>query len=253
MDEPLCRFLDWDSEFFGARIGRISAPRLTPETMQYIAAWCQEQRIDCLYFLCEPDDDESVKLAEANRFHLVDVRIVLSWQSSSPDCHTLIEKENLSVRPARLDDLADLQKIAENAYEATRFYYDQRFARERVKALYCEWIARSYDALADVVLVAMYEDCVAGFITCQRDSLQVGRIGLVGVAHQVRGAGVGRLLVNFAQNYFKQEGVREVLVATQGRNLSAQRLYQKSGFLTRSLNFWYHKWLTDFEKNHDLP
>jgi hypothetical protein len=29
---------------------------------------------------------------------------------------------------------------------------------------------------------------------------------------------------------------------TQGRNLAAQRLYQRTGFLIRDLQLWYHKW-----------
>ena len=27
-----------------------------------------------------------------------------------------------------------------------------------------------------------------------------------------------------------------------GRNLAAQRLYQRSGFVTASLQLWYHRW-----------
>jgi len=31
-------------------------------------------------------------------------------------------------------------------------------------------------------------------------------------------------------------------VVTQGRNLAAQRLYQRNGFVTASLQLWYHRW-----------
>ena len=31
-------------------------------------------------------------------------------------------------------------------------------------------------------------------------------------------------------------------VVTQGRNIAGQRLYQRCGFLTRSVELWYHKW-----------
>jgi hypothetical protein len=33
-----------------------------------------------------------------------------------------------------------------------------------------------------------------------------------------------------------------VNVVTQGRNSKAQRLYERCGFLTRSVQLWYHRW-----------
>jgi len=34
-----------------------------------------------------------------------------------------------------------------------------------------------------------------------------------------------------------------VTVVTQGLNVPAQRLYQKSGFLVSSVYLWYHLWI----------
>jgi ribosomal protein S18 acetylase RimI-like enzyme len=34
-----------------------------------------------------------------------------------------------------------------------------------------------------------------------------------------------------------------VSVVTQGRNVAAQRLYQRAGFVTASTQLWYHRWL----------
>jgi ribosomal protein S18 acetylase RimI-like enzyme len=42
--------------------------------------------------------------------------------------------------------------------------------------------------------------------------------------------------------YFGKRRIAKVNVVTQGRNVRAQRLYQKSGFATDSVMLWYHKW-----------
>jgi hypothetical protein len=34
-------------------------------------------------------------------------------------------------------------------------------------------------------------------------------------------------------------------VVTQARNVPAQRLYQKCGFITRSVELWFHRWSAD--------
>ena len=40
-----------------------------------------------------------------------------------------------------------------------------------------------------------------------------------------------------------KDGITYIDVVTQGRNYSAQRLYQRCGFITQSTELWYHKWL----------
>ena len=57
-----------------------------------------------------------------------------------------------------------------------------------------------------------------------------------------RGRGGGSALVQGALAWFADRGVTQVLVVTQGRNVGAQRLYQKAGFLTRKVELWYHRW-----------
>jgi dTDP-4-amino-4,6-dideoxy-D-galactose acyltransferase len=56
--------------------------------------------------------------------------------------------------------------------------------------------------------------------------------------------GVGRALVVNAIRWFSGQGVDSVSVVTQGRNVRAQRLYQRCGFTTRSVELWFHRWFS---------
>ncbi len=69
-----------------------------------------------------------------------------------------------------------------------------------------------------------------------------GRIGLVGVATHNRGRGIGTQLVLRALDWFAGQDVETVTVVTQGRNIGAQSLYQRCGFIIQSHQLWYHKW-----------
>lgn len=184
-DDNPCQMLDWDSQLFGARIARVKGQWLTRETIVQIMRWCEAKQVDCLYFLCAPDNDESVVVAETHGFHLVDLRVEMHWgaqavSSSSP----------AAVRHFQEADLPELQQIAATAYTDTRFYYDRHFTNEQAAKLYREWITKSVRACGatDAVLIAPHQDGVGGFITCHQEPLlHLGRIGLVGVRADARG------------------------------------------------------------------
>ena len=237
MADAPCKFLDWDSRFFGHRIARVEGHRLDEAGMAEVLDWRREHRIDCLYFLCAPDDDRSVRVAEANGFHLVDIRLELSCRLEAPP-----DAFDDVVRSFQPTDLDALLQIASEAYRDTRFWYDGRFMREQAASLYREWVAKSCRGDEDRVLVFAKDDGVKGFVTCLLEAESVGRIGLLGVAPEARGAGVGGALVRAALAHCYSNGAREVRVVTQARNIGAQRLYQACGFRTFSVHLWYHKW-----------
>ena len=238
--KTFCRILEWDSQFFGRRIARIESECLRRESTDEILAWASKEQIDCLYFLSRPDDVESVAVAEELGFHLVDIRIELSWRLQE-----IPQSSITGVRRFQERDLPSLQRIASEIYTDTRFYYDQHFAPAQVAALYSEWLTKSCQTETVFVVSdqgSLSSDDACGFITCQFDHHGIGRIGLLGVGNQAKGKGHGHNLILAAQQYFQTTGAAEVCVVTQGRNIAAQRLYQAHGFRTRSVALWYHKW-----------
>jgi dTDP-4-amino-4,6-dideoxy-D-galactose acyltransferase len=236
----LCSILEWDSVFFGVTIARVNATRLEVDTAAQIMDWCQENDVRCLYFLADSNHIESLRLAEANGFYLTDVRVTFD--------HSLRGFENQSmpganVRPALAEDLPTLRAMTVSSYRDSRFYYDGHFPQERCDRLYETWIEKSLSGYAQAVLVMGEPGSPGGFVTCHTDILEAkGQIGLVGVSTNSRGRGVGQALVMESLRWFTANGMKSVQVVTQGRNIPAQRLYQKCGFLTKEVRFWYHCW-----------
>lgn len=229
------QFLTWDSEFFGVRIGRVLSDALTPDSLAALMAWRRIQRVECLYFLADPNQAASLRLAEENGFHLTDVRVTLESGAERAD------PAPAGVRPFQEGDRAALRSIARAGHRDSRFYYDGHFPPQRCDDLYDTWIDRSVDGFADATLVADVDGLAAGYITCHRDEGE-GRIGLLGVDLAYQGRALGQALVKTALGWFSQAGFTRVSVVTQGRNARAQRLYQRCGFLTRSIRLWYHWW-----------
>ncbi len=237
--ESSCEFLEWDSQFFEQRIARVRPSRLAEGNLSQINSWCYQNQIACLYFLADSADATTHRLASENGFHLVDIRLTLD----RPATLNHQSKESSGVMRTALErDIPALRAIARASHHDSRFYWDGHFPRSACDALYEVWIERSCRGWADTVLVAEDGGAPVGYLSCHLASPEAGKIGLMGVAAQAQGKGLGPDLVHAALRWFHGRGVETVSVVTQGRNVRAQRLYQRCGFLTRSVELWFHKW-----------
>ena len=169
---------------------------------------------------------------------MTDIRMTLE-RRIAPEGATGVPPEG--IRFAREEDLPALRSIARAGHRDSRFYFDANFDRSKCDLLYETWIENSFRGFAHAVLVAESKGEAAAYLTCHLKG-QESQIGLVGVAEAHRGKGMaGKLLERF-QLWSVEQGANRATVVTQGRNLLAQRLYQRNGYVTRSLQLWYHRW-----------
>jgi dTDP-4-amino-4,6-dideoxy-D-galactose acyltransferase len=240
----LCRELPWDSGFFAKKIARADAHRVDKNSLTEITDWCREREIDCLYFLADADDSETIRLLEGAGFHFVDIRTTLETKVTALrlfNPRIFLGPVDFRIRAGRLEDLPALRAIAGVSHVDSRFYNDGRFPPERCRNLYEVWIEKSVNGWAQAVLVAELNGEAVGYITCHFTSTKA-EIGLLGVGEKAQGRGLGQQLIAESLRWFQEQGVKEVTVVTQGRNIRAQRVYQKAGFLVRSIQLWYHFW-----------
>jgi dTDP-4-amino-4,6-dideoxy-D-galactose acyltransferase len=231
-----CHVLAWDSEFFGFRIARVRDAHLTARNLRDVLEWCVREGIRCLYLLAPSDCSETTDLVGANGFRMADLRFTLARGLEGDAGSTN------SVRAFNQSDLPFLQEIAAVSHRDSRFYHDPGFPDQRCDEFYETWIERSCHGYADTVLVAEHLRQPAGYVSCHLQPDGIGSIGLLAVADWSRGVGLGGQLVTAALRFFAEASCTRVTVVTQGRNCSAQRLYQNCGFRSASMELWYHRW-----------
>jgi GNAT superfamily N-acetyltransferase len=243
----ICKFLEWDTNFFGCRIGRANVHTLTDELLAQIDAWRRAHAVDCIYFLAEAGDPQTIRLAEKNRFNLVEVRLTFerslrSWQSerhSDPPA-------SLVIRPSQPEDIPTLQDIAAGSYIYSRFYNDPNFSEAQWQSFYRHWVQKSVMGGADLALTAEVDGEIVGYITGLVDhEKNEGIYELTGVKPDARRAGIGQELFRCGVDWYASQGIPFMWVATQGRNVPTQRMIQRFGFLTRSCELYYHKWFNE--------
>jgi GNAT superfamily N-acetyltransferase len=247
-DIDCCERLAWDSEFFGIEIGRVRTKHLSPAILEATDRWCAANATDCLYFLGAASDALTIRCAEDFGFELVDIRTTLARRINQEEEMVSVPKGS-TIRLARPTDLESLRAIARSSYHDSRFYFDGRFPVEKCDCFYETWLEKSCADRTGVVLVAEWQGRPVGYVTCNRVDAATGQIGLI--ASSVHSIGLGRALVSSAIGWFRHQGFNRAQVVTQGRNVRAQALYQRCGFVTESVELWYHRWFDGSCKGRD--
>lgn len=225
----------WDSEHFGKQIASLNCSPTTAECLDYALVRCRETGADCLYF--ETSEQSERAAAVSRGFDAVDTRLVFEqtrdgFRDSKPSDR---------VRQWRESDVSKLTNIAKTVFETTRFYNDDGFRTELCDSLYAAWIRNACDGYADEVLVAVRDETPVGFITCNLEN-EWGEIGLVGVATDGQGTGIGTALLDSALHWFRERGAKRVTVETQKTNDAAVGLYRARGFSRVTERYVLHRW-----------
>jgi ribosomal protein S18 acetylase RimI-like enzyme len=114
--------------------------------------------------------------------------------------------------------------------------------------MYRLWIERSLRGeMADAVLVADLSNGtlsapLAGLISLE-ETAGTGSIGLIAVAQEARGRGVGTALLAAAHRWMLARGAQQARVVTQADNLPACRLYERAGYRLADVRHVFHFWL----------
>ena len=232
-------YLNWDSDFFNRRIARVTNGCVSSDEIEGILSWAVEERIDCLYYLANGQETRATNLVEANGFHFVDLRVTFIKDLTKPERPFI---PTWHIRRAREEDLSILKEMARNAFQLSRFHVDDHFDEEKADLMYEVWVENDLRTTGHDVWVIDAEGQLAAYTSISVKKDGKAQIGLVGTQAVWRGKGLALELQRFIGEDLRNEGIEEIEVVTQGRNIPAQNLYQRAGYFTRSIDLWYHKW-----------
>lgn len=247
------RHLDWDSRHFGIKMGKIF-PFITPEISSHqsealnighvlLEKFVNEaivQEYKYLSVLIHPDDTVGQHLISKAHFELMDTTVLYGLEitkQSKFNCNKEIE-----LHIATEDDIAELQSISETCfgdrtYNVNRFNSDIFLNQNKVKELYRLWIFNSFAnrGMADIVLIALYNGVLAGFITLKLNPNNMSaEIPLNAISPRFSGRGIYQTLVEFTLDYLETRGYRSVDIWTHLSNFAVQRTWQKLGAKPKS-------------------
>jgi dTDP-4-amino-4,6-dideoxy-D-galactose acyltransferase len=247
-DSALAR-LDWESDHFGLLAAQLTVPELDDDSLAALLRQARKMGVQLLVWPAQTGREVSAHLLSQFAGALVDRKATFT-RSLAPTSAAHVHAGRPAVVPFRgSTPTPALVELALAAGAYSRFRVDPRIPAVRFESMYRQWIERSVAGqLADVVLVAAPEgdedraERPLGMITLA-ESGGVASIGLVAVAAEARGRGVGSALVQAAHEWMRARGAAQARVVTQLANAPACRLYERAGYDLTRVQPYYHFWL----------
>lgn len=230
--------LDWDSDFFGFKIGRINFNN-SEDNLLLLLAEAKLQNYRLIYVFM--DEHTVLNSNLLNQWHgkLVDRKIVYKKTVKG----NKEEKSHLIsvLKEAQISD--ELLRLVYLSGHFSRFRLDKNFPKGSFEKMYKEWIIKSLSGeLADRVFVAKEKGKILGFVTLRIKNTS-GEIGLIAVDNKTQGKGIGTQLTHACEKYLKEKSISCLRVPTQVDNSQACRFYEKYGFEKNTITNIYHFWL----------
>lgn len=235
------RALPWDSEFLGFPVARLTTAGLSPEGLIVAMAAARRAGFHLLYVVVEPANAAAQAAMQQVGAQVFDRKVTFVMPLPTPP--DAAGGPSAAVGSATVYT-PQLEALAWQSGEYSRFRLDARFAPHVFTKLYAKWLRNSLaGTIARRVMVWSDEAGIEQGLLTLGEKNDRADIGLLAVAARARGQGVGQLLVAAAVKQASEWGHQQLQVVTQRDNETACRFYEKCGFQLEHEEYIYHWWL----------
>lgn len=225
--------LDWDSQFFGCKIARISS-NISQKDYQQAILELYGEAVDLAYFNSPFELKETAYYSVLKIDEMVELSKELKLKKKF---HSKVKFFDQAKATPEMKE--QVKRIAQQS----RFYFDDNIEKSKVYELYDIWLDKSVNKkTADAVLV--YEDSaeVKGFATIKRNNNGTGIIPLMGVDANSEGKGISFMLMEAIETYLLENNCSVLKSTTQAKNLKALKVYERFGIQCKKGYSINHLW-----------
>lgn len=235
--------LDWDSDFFGIRVARILPLSLRTNQLKSILEKLRHENVTLAYWASDSGDPESEAAGHTLGGFLADRKVTYLLDLRELDESSIKNDQRVEVYESATPT-HDLEQLAVQSGEYSRFNLDPRISRERFEEMYRLWIRSSVAKKRAEAVMVIRETMnrTVGMVTLGHQNGK-GDIGLIAVDAGSRGKGYGRALVASSLMYFLSKGDIQSQVVTQRQNVAACGLYESFGYRESKCENLFHFWL----------
>ena len=186
------------------------------------------------------DSEEKIHFLEKNGFLFEDLKLTFDKILIGDESHDV--NKDVIIKEASKSDIKQVQEISKSVLpEKSRFV--SVVGDRKTSDFYAEWSAKSIaHDFDDVCYVAeTHSGQIAGFITLKYIGVLYAKIGLLAVSADFQKRSIASMLLRYCEHFLVSKGINNLSVATEGKNIAAQRFYIKNKFNISTIECWFYK------------
>jgi len=233
-----CKYLDWDTEYFGVKSARVNLFNVVSESEQEeIINFCSDYSFVTISNI-DNQNENNLWLSSKTKSFLVDMNIQLIKNLKGiQDINSI---ENISIE-AKYEYDEKLIEIAKNSFNHSRFFNDPNLPINLARNIYSYWTKCAFENEKKFFVIYKDKEATTGYILFSLHD-DYCLIELIAVNSEYQGMRIGYKMINKLESYLVKQNITKIKVGTQVNNLSAIRFYTSCGFEFNKCGSMYHLW-----------
>ncbi|WP_432673080.1 GNAT family N-acetyltransferase [Flavobacterium sp. SM2513] len=233
--------LEWDSNFFNLRIGRLIIENQQDFDVQEFILQ-STLNFDLIYVISN-FKMLNAKIVDACKLNLTEIMVTMS-KPFNKDLY-LNEDAPYDFRNEFTEnELKECYGIAEQVASVSRFNHEPLIGEKLTKSLYRKWIDNAVNAsFADGIFVEKNNENIIGIHLIKTShEEQIGRFTLTAIDQKFNRMGLGSKIWNQSYNYWaKNSNINKILSPFSFQNKESLNFHLKAGFnKVEDLKYIYH-------------
>jgi GNAT superfamily N-acetyltransferase len=232
---------DIDKERFGFKTARVIG--LTTDSLPFVLNFCGREKVELLIARCNMSDLGAAQSMEKRGFLLMDTLVYYSIDLAGEN----VPADNgvALVRPILINEEEEMISVARESFRGYFGHYhaDPRLEKNKCDEAYADWARKAFASRhSENFLVGEIEGRIVGFGVLRINNPDEGEMFLGGIHPDFQGQGIYHSFLCKAMDWCVSRNAKKMVISTQLKNISVQKVLIKFGFEISRGYYTYHKW-----------
>ena len=232
---------DIDKERFGIKTARVVG--LTTERLPSVLEFCKKEQVILLIARSNMADLKAAQTMEREGFLLMDTLVYYNLDLTKKTVPA--DNGMAQVRSIRIGEEEEVNLVAVESFRGYCGHYhaDQRLDNNKCDEAYVDWARKSCASRSfGNFLVAEIKGRIVGFGVLRINNPDDGEYFLGGIHPDFQGQGIYHSFLCKAMEWFLSRGAKRMILSTQLKNISVQKVLIRFGLEISKGYYTFHKW-----------